>query len=258
MFPTPIEIFGPLHINFYGLMVAIGVLAALALFSITAPRRNINPALARDFCFWMILAGLVGSRFFYVVFHWPEFENDLAGVVAYWRGGLMFQGGVVGALAISPLILKRFGLRFWPTTDIVAPSLALGQAFGRLGCFSAGCCYGQVTSLENPLAVTFPSGSLAPVGWPLLPVQLFESFGLFVLALILVWAIRWPSMARAGRLTALYLCCAGLLRLGMEFLRGDYRGDPIIWNLPPTTVTAALAALVGFILLVKMRPQKSR
>lgn len=253
MFPDPINL-GPLAISFYGLMVAVGVLAGLALFSVTAHRRSLTAPLARDFCFWMILAGLIGSRLFYVVFHWPEFSGDLGGVFAYWRGGLMFQGGVLTALAVSPFFLKRYGLKFWPTVDVMAPSLALGQAFGRLGCFSAGCCYGRLTSPDNPVAVIFPHGSLAPSGWPLWPTQLFESFGLLALTLILLKAMASPSFSRPGRTGALYLFGAGLLRLVMEGLRGDYRGDPVIWNLPPTTLAAAAAVIVGLALLIRRRP----
>ena len=257
MFPHPIQL-GPLAISFYGLMVAVGVLAALALFSVTAPRRGLTAPVTRDFCFWMILAGLIGSRFFYVVFHWPEFAGDLWGVLAYWRGGLMFQGGVIAALAVSPIFIRRYGLDFWPTVDVMAPSLALGQCFGRLGCFAAGCCYGRLTTADNPVAVIFPYGSLAPAGWPLWPAQLLESFGLLILALVLVRATKLPAFSRPGRVGALYLLGAGLLRLGLEFLRGDYRGDPVIWNLPPTTLTAAAAAACGLWLLFWRRPRSDR
>ncbi len=247
---------GPLSVNFYGLMVAAGVLAALALFSLTAPKRRIEPASARDFCFWMILAGLLGSRFFYVLFHWPEFAGQPAAVFAYWRGGLMFQGGVVAALAVSPFFLKRYGLVFWSAADVMTPSLALGQAFGRLGCFSAGCCYGRPVEAGNPLGVVFPPGSLAPDGVPLWPTQLMESLGLVILAGLLVLAIRSASAAlrRPGRVAALYLLGAGLLRLGTEFLRGDYRGDPLFWNWPPTTLTALLAAGLGLVFVIRQRP----
>lgn len=266
MFPNPLMI-GPLALNFYGLMVALGVLAALALFRVTAPKRDITPAQARDFCFWMILAGLIGSRVFYVLFHWPEFADQPALVLAYWRGGLMFQGGVLVALAISPLFLRRYHLGFWSTADVMVPSLALGQCFGRLGCFAAGCCYGRVTGADNPLAVVFPPNSLAPAGLPLWPTQLMESFGLLLLALILTLALTkaggWSptqdskagAFSRPGRVAALYLFGAGLLRLGMEFLRGDYRGDPLLWGLPPTTLTAMLAAVSGLLLIIWLKPR---
>lgn len=288
MFPNPLMI-GPLALNFYGLMVALGVLAALVLFRLTAPTRGLTPGQARDFCFWMILAGLIGSRLFYVLFHWPEFAGQPASVLAYWRGGLMFQGGVLTALAVAPFFLRRYQLPFWPTADVMAPSLALGQCFGRLGCFGAGCCYGQVTGLDNPLGVIFPPNSLAiPSGGllPLWPTQLMESFGLLVLALLLTLALVRPGrqsarfarenlppppvqdavsrpgpsfpgfFSRPGRVAALYLFGSGLLRLVMElFFRGDYRGDPVLWGLPPTTLTAIMAAFSGLLLLIWFRPR---
>ncbi len=254
MFPEPLRL-GPLAFSFYGLMVAVGVLAALYLFRFTAPRRDLTPAVARDFCFWMVLSGLLGSRVFYVIFHWPEFAGQMGQIFAYWRGGLMFQGGVLLALAVSPIVLKRYHLTFWPTMDVMAPSLALGQAFGRVGCFGAGCCYGRLTESDNPLAVVFPLNSLAPAGWPLWPAQLMESAGLMVLAAILLIALPRPSFRRPGRLAGLYLLGAGLMRTGMEFLRGDYRGDPVIWNLPPTTLAAMLAVLLGVALLILRRPE---
>lgn len=249
MFPEPLHL-GPVSLSLYGLMAALGVLAALALFSYTAPRRGLAPGLARDFCFWVILAGLLGSRVFYVLFHWPEFAGDLPGIFAYWRGGLMFQGGLVAALLLSPLILRHYGLKFWPTADVMAPSLALGQAFGRLGCFAAGCCYGRPT--ENArLAVYFPPDSLAPSGLPLWPVQIFESAALFGLCLILLLAMKSRAGQPVGRVAALYLTGAGAIRLIMElFFRGDFRGEPLLANLPPTTLTALAALFLGLFLLL--------
>lgn len=255
MFPNHLTL-GPISLTFYGLLVALGMVAALALFTLTAPRRGITPGQARDFCFWMILAGLLGSRFFYVVFHWSEFSGQPASVLAYWRGGLMFQGGLVTALALSPFFLRYYRLPFWPTADVMAPSLALGQCFGRLGCFSAGCCYGRLTGADNPLAVIFPPGSLAPWGLPLWPTQLMEFFGLLALAILLTLAVRSDSVtfSRPGRVAALYLFGAGLLRLGMEFLRGDYRGEPVLWGLAPTALAAILALLAGLVLFIRRRP----
>ena len=257
MFPAPLA-FGPINITFYGLMVALGVAAALALLSLTAPKRGVNPQLARDFCFWMILAGLIGSRLAYVIFHWYEFSSPLE-ILAYWRGGLMFQGGVLGALILSPVFLKRYHLNFWPTADALAPSLALGQAFGRIGCLGAGCCFGRPLSPDNPLAITFPEFSLAPSGIPLWPVQAIEAGGLFIIALGLILAIRSPvrSLKSSGRVAALYLFCAGTLRLFMElFLRGDFRGEAIWPGLPPTTLTAIGTAALGLFVWRIRKPGK--
>lgn len=258
MFPAPFQI-GPVSISFYGIMVASGVLAALALYSLTAPWRSLKAAPMRDFCFWVVLAGLLGSRIFYVIFHWPEFSGNFWGVLAYWRGGLMFQGGLFLAALMAPLILKRYGLPLWPAIDISVPSLALGQSFGRLGCFGAGCCYGGPVSPDNPVGIIFPPGSLAPAFCPLWPTQLMESLGLLFLTFVLLGALKStrPFFRQPGRVAGLYLTGAGLLRGGMDFLRDDFRGDAIFGNLPPTTLMAFLAAILGFWLLMRKTGPRS-
>ena len=244
---------GPLALSFYGLAVALGVMAALLLLGLNAPRRGLPVAAGRDFCFWMVLAGLLGSRLAYVAFHWPEFERDWGGVLAYWRGGLMFQGGLAGALLASPFFLKKEGLPFWPAFDVLGPSLALGQALGRLGCLSAGCCYGHPLEPGAAWGLTFPPASQAPPGLPLWPTQAVEAFFLALLALGLTAALRAAWARRPGQVAALYLAGAGGLRLVMELFRGDFRGAPLFYGLPPTTLAAALTLVLGLALLARAR-----
>ncbi|MDR2935711.1 MAG: prolipoprotein diacylglyceryl transferase [Candidatus Adiutrix sp.] len=254
MWPGRFELVGPLALSFYGLAVALGVLAGLLLLSLTAPRRGLESIAVWNFSFWMVLAGLIGSRLAYVAFHWPEFEGQWVWALAYWRGGLMFQGGLAGALLVSPVFLKKEGLAFWPAFDVLAPSLALGQAFGRLGCLSAGCCYGRPLEPGQGFGLTFPPGSQAPADIPLWPTQAVESFFLAILALGLVAALRAPRFRRPGRVAALYLAGAGAIRLVMEFFRGDFRGEPLFSGLPPTTLAAALTLVLGLALLPGARP----
>jgi phosphatidylglycerol:prolipoprotein diacylglycerol transferase len=254
MFPGIYKL-GPLGLSFYGLAVALGVVAGLALVSLTAPRRGLPAARVRDFCFWMVLAGLAGSRLAYVAFHWPEFEGDWWGIPAYWRGGLMFQGGLVGALLISPFFLKKENLAFWPVADVLAPSLALGQALGRLGCLAAGCCYGEPVV---GWGLTFPPGSQAPAGLPLWPTQAVEAFFLALLALGMALALGAPRFRRPGLVAALYLAGAGAIRLTLEFFRGDFRGEALFFSLPPTSLAAALTLVLGLALLSRARPPWTR
>ena len=250
MFPDAFQI-GPLSVNFYGLMIALGAGSGLALYSLTAPWRNIPPSVLRDVCFWLILAGIVGARLFHVIFNWAEFSDNLGGIFAYWRGGLMFQGGLFLAVALSPMVLKYYGLPFWSSLDVSVPSLALGHALGRLGCLGIGCCYGELTTADNPLAIYFPLGAQAPSACPLWPTQLMEFFGLFIIALILLSALKSSSrfFQQPGKVAGLYLFLAGFLRLFVEYFRGDFRGEAILWGLPPTTVMAALVIILGIWIL---------
>jgi phosphatidylglycerol:prolipoprotein diacylglycerol transferase len=255
MFPDIFKL-GPLNLSLYGLAVASGVMAALALLRLTAPRRGFTASQVLDFCFWMVLAGLAGSRLAYAAFHWPEFEDDWWGILAYWRGGLMFQGGLFLAVAAAPFFLKREGLPFWPVADVLAPSLALGQALGRLGCLAAGCCYGHPLEPGAAWGLAFPPGSQAPAGPLLWPTQPVEAFFLALLALGLILALGSPWFRRPGRVAALYLVGAGALRLAMELFRGDFRGEPLFFNLPPTTLAAGLILAAGLALLPGARPPR--
>ena len=106
--------------------------------------------------------------------------------------------------------------------DLFSPAMALGQAFGRIGCFCAGCCYGAPSSCS--LAVTYPAGvgSAAPAGVPLLPTQLFESAFCFVLTAVLVWIFK--RQKRLGTTTSWYFILYGVWRFIIEFFRSDDRG----------------------------------
>ena len=239
-----------LVINFYGLFMAIGLILAILLLYKTSKLRPIDSNKLINFSLLMIIVGLCGTRIFYVIFHWPEFRGrSWLDMAAFWRGGLMFQGGPILAVLVALVTLRRFGLKVWPTADAIAPSLALGQGVGRIGCFFAGCCYGEATTLSNPLAVIFPVGSLAPHGAPLWPTQLMESAGLLLLFITLMMLLRKERYKRRpGLIAAFYLLGSGLLRFGVDFFRGDNRGE-LFFSVIPTTLTAIIIAFIGLILI---------
>ena len=106
---------------------------------------------------------------------WQHFLEHPLDMVKIWEGGLVFYGGVIFALPTVIWYAKKKGLPLWQTADIWAPSIAIGHAIGRLGCFCAGCCYGRPAE-GLPWAVTFTNpNSLAILGTPLHPTQLYES-----------------------------------------------------------------------------------
>ena len=245
------HIHGHIWINFYGLFVALGICSAILLFYHTAKFRQVNHNNLINFALIMIISGLLGTRLYYVVFHWTEFrDRSLLDMAAFWRGGLMFQGGPLLAILVSFFTLGRLGLKFWPTGDVIAPSLALGQGIGRVGCFFAGCCYGRATTIDNPLAVVFPLSALAPPGIPLWPTQLMESAGLLALFAFLLLSLGKPRFARRpGLVASFYLLGSGLLRFVVDRFRGDDRGE-LVLSLVPTTLTSLLIVLLGLIVLI--------
>ena len=118
------------------------------------------------------------------------------------------------------LYCKKKKLIFLDYFDLAAPSIAMAQGFGRIGCFLAGCCYGKETDL--PIGVVFPENSLAPAGVRLLPTQLMSSAGNFLIMAILLMA--YPKRKRKGDTGFLYMLLYGVGRFLIEFLRNDDRG----------------------------------
>jgi phosphatidylglycerol:prolipoprotein diacylglycerol transferase len=165
--------------------------------------------------------------------------------VKFWRGGLVFYGGLIFAFLTGLWYVRRHRLDFRQLADLIAPSIALGQAMGRLGCFAAGCCYGAPSTA--PWACTFTSkDSLAPLGVPLHPTQIYESaatFGIFIALLIMRKSKRF-----AGQLFWYYLLFYSVARFIIEFYRGDPRG----WAIPGVLSIAQAIGIPAVLLALFM------
>jgi phosphatidylglycerol:prolipoprotein diacylglycerol transferase len=247
MHPVLFE-FGPVRIFTYGFFLAVAFLSAVYLASREAGRLGLPVARFYDLCFYLILSAIVGSRLVYVLLEWPTFVAHPLKVFALWEGGLVFHGGVILALIIAFFYMRRHALPWRTTLDALALGSPVGQFFGRIGCFMAGCCYGSPSKV--PWAVTFTNPeSLCPVKEPLHPAQLYEAFlalGVFGVLYSLRARKRFP-----GQLALTYLCLAGLVRFFVEFFRNpfDYRG-PVLWGWMPMTQAIALAiAIISGVLL---------
>jgi len=136
------------------------------------------------------------------------------------REGFVFYGALIGGLGGVAVYALRKKLPFFSLTDYFIPGLVLGHAFGRVGCFFAGCCYG--TACDTPISIVFPAGGAAPAGVPLLPTQLMESAFLFLLCAFLVW--RLAKKKPFGTVSGWYMALYGVWRFAIEFFRNDERG----------------------------------
>lgn len=220
---------GPLTVHWYGVLIVCGFVAGLWLASRRCLRDGLSPDAVADIGVWILVGAIVGARVFHVVAYW---DSEFAAkpwweVFAIWHGGLVFYGGLIGASIATVLYTRQRNLPLWRFADALAPSIALGQFFGRIGCFLQGCCYGQPTSL--PGGVRFPEGT-TPYAGPVHPTQLYEaalSLGLFGL---LAWQYRRKRFA--GETFAWYLIGYAVLRFGVEFLRGDYERRYFGWATP--------------------------
>ena len=164
----------------YGFMMAVAFLSGLWLLRRRAPSFGIEAETASDLGVWFLLSGLLGAKLLLVIVEWPSYVRSWSDFASLARAGGVFYGGLIGAVLATAFLLRRRRISFWTFADAAAPSVALGQAFGRVGCFLAGCCWGRECPL--PWAVTFTSPVAhenvgVPLGIPLHPTQLYEVLG---------------------------------------------------------------------------------
>lgn len=264
------EIRLPLHT--YGLLIATGFLVGIGLAQREARRRGQDPERIADLSFWILVAALVGSRVYFILVNWKDYFEAatflaqtpfgrIPRVLAIWEGGLVFYGGFIGAALAAWLYLRRHRMPFLAHADTLIPSVAIGHFFGRLGCFGAGCCWGDVAHLHLPWLAQFPPESLAfqtfanrpnPAAFlapdrlhtlPLHPTQLYESFGELGIFLLLVLWVR-PRKAFHGQVLATWLMVYAVLRSVVESLRGDLERG-LVLGLGVGTWTSIVIFAVG-------------
>ncbi len=212
--------FGSFSLHTYGLFVATGFLLGIAVALKEAKRKGETPENILDLSFYIILSGMIGSRLFYVIEHFDEYLQNPLEIIKFWKGGLVFYGGLILASIVGIWYLKKHKLNILKILDIIAPSVAIGHAIGRVGCFFAGCCYGRETDL--PWAVTFNDPqSLAPLGVPLHPTQLYSSLNAFFIFFVLILMRRFQKFE--GQIMTVYLILYSVARFIVEYFRGDPR-----------------------------------
>lgn len=237
--------------------MALGFLLAWKLAERISGRRDLG-----DLMIYLLCAGVVGSRIAYVIEHWSsEFAASPFSVVRIDRGGLVFYGGLILAVLVFFAWCRFKKERPLALADIVCVVLPLGHAFGRVGCFFYGCCWGRVSS--SPLAVSFPRLSpawhaqlaeglidaSAATSLPVLPTQLFEAAALLALSGVLMYVYSRFRRHTAG----LYLLCYAAIRFGMEYLRGDPRADILGLSIGQAISLGAAAAGAAFIVSGRTR-----
>lgn len=218
--PVALAIAG-FDIRWYGLTAVMAVTLAIVLTRRAAAHAGIPLPLVDDGAIWVGAAALVGGRALYLIQNeLPELAAHPLHALAIWHGGLSFYGGLVAGLLALWVFARRRGLRFGLAADVVAPAAAAGQAVGHIGCLIGGDSYGVPTM--GPFAVVYTNpGAMAPLNVPLHPTQLYEAFGLALLAVVL-WRFR-DRLGRvgSGALAAVYLLGNAALRFSLFFLRDD-------------------------------------
>jgi phosphatidylglycerol:prolipoprotein diacylglycerol transferase len=218
MHPILINVFG-ITIHTYGAMIALGFLAAVSLLRSLSKRSALPVEKMADYAFWALLVGFIGARVLFVITRWESFMSDPIAIFKVWEGGLVFYGGPLTAIPFSAWYFRKHRLPFWKSADASIPALALAHAFGRIGCFAAGCCYGRPTDSAVGVKFDSPLVDQALRGIALHPTQLYEASALFVLTAGLVWIHR--NRKFEGQVFLTYLFAYPLIRSLIEIYRGD-------------------------------------
>lgn len=227
----------------YGVMTVLGGLVCLLVFHRAEKRHRFPEADAELALIYAVIGALVGAKLLWLLTVMPEFLADLPCLFrdpglflgAYLSGGFVFYGGLLGAVFAAWLYCRLLRLPFYGLAELLMPLVPLFHAFGRAGCFLAGCCYGRPA---QRFGVVFTHSDIAPNGVPLLPVQLWEAAAELALFLLLSWMDRRGFGGKAMLCT--WGAAYGTLRFVLEF----FRGDEVRGFLGPLSVSQVLSLLV--------------
>ena len=227
MYPELFRI-GNFPINTYGLLLAAGMMLALFVAAKLAARDGLPRERIYDLGLWTLIGALVGSK---VLMYLTE-DNVNVFSLDFLRSGGVYYGGFIGGFLTVAVLVRFYKLDFWKIADAFAPALALGQFFGRQGCFAAGCCWGKETLL--PWGVHFTEAAHEFTGVPIYtedgitpnhlhPTQLYESFAMLIVFGVLTYLHRKKRFN--GQVLIGYMILYPIVRFTVEFFRDDPRGD---------------------------------
>jgi phosphatidylglycerol:prolipoprotein diacylglycerol transferase len=260
MYPEIFRI-GSFPINTYGVFLALAFLCAILITVKLAARDGLPREKIYDLCLWMLLCSLIGSKIL-ILFTEPEYRDHPLQLISldFLRSGGVFYGGLIGAILSGYFLMRRYQLPWWKTADACAPGIAIGNFFGRQGCFAAGCCWGKPTTL--PWGVKFTELGHEITGVPLdvrlHPTQLYESFAMLLVFFFLLWLHKHRRFN--GQVILFYALLYSVIRFGIEFFRDDPRGD--LFGLTTLTglSTSQLISLIvgaGALVLLVLRWRKA-
>jgi phosphatidylglycerol:prolipoprotein diacylglycerol transferase len=294
---------GQLPVHVYGVMMVSSFLTAIWLGTREATHEQLPPVpyldpngkqyvdkagnkvflqaadLVNDLSFYIIVSGLGGARILYIITRWEqEYSADPLRMFKVWEGGLVWYGGLLGATLTSFWFVRKNKVAFLPYADLLVPGVSLAHAIGRLGCFAAGCCFGNVAIKGFPLAAVFPADSPAAMehlehgliqsathgSLPVYPTQIMEALGEVIIFFIL---LRVRSSKRFhGQVLLTYFSMYAILRTIIEMFRGDsIRGFVFRWPnaehpmlLSTSQTVSVLVAIVCISVTVAIGRSRSR
>ena len=234
------EIFG-IQIKSYGLMIAIGIIVAAALFINKGKKKGFDEDPLLNLIIFAIIGGMFGGKGLFIITEIKDIIKEPS-ILLNFGYGFVIYGAIGGGALAMYLYCKRKNWSIIEMLDMTVPGLAIAQGFGRIGCFLAGCCYGAETTL--PIGVKFPTGSLAPAGIDLHPTQIYSSIFDFLLGFFLLYYSKKEK--QTGKVMGMYLMIYSIGRFLVEFLRNDPRGS--VGALSTSQFIAIFTLVLGIII----------
>src|SRR4051795_13357249 len=217
MYPKLFEL-GAITVYTYGVLLAAAYLLGLKLAMTRAKARGLDDARVLDLGIYIIISALIGAKLLLLFTDFRTFTSNPRELLTLARSGGVFYGGLILAVVVARVYIRRIGLPLWTTCDVFAPGIALGHVVGRFGCFFAGCCYGKPTTLPWGITFTDPFAAAnvgTPLGVPLHPTQIYEAAAEALILAILLWAER-KGKPFAGRTFWLYMLLYAISRFAIE------------------------------------------
>lgn len=268
-------------LNTYGLLLAVSFIVGLYIMARLAERDGLDRNRVYDLGLWVLAASLLGSKLLMVLTEWDYYRSNPGQIFTldFFRSGGVFYGGFLAAVIASIIVIRKYHLPWWRTADVFAPGVVIGQAIGRLGCFSAGCCWGEPTT--SSIGVHFTERGHEITGVPTIvnhladptqreawaqqlgspfaaislhPTQLYEAAATTLIFFFLLWLRR--KRIFDGQIILTYAILYAIARFTIEFWRDDPRG--VILGVSTSQFIAILlfaASVVTFI--YRMRRQRT-
>ena len=243
--PEGFPLIGGLQIMWYGIMLTLGIVAAFMVVYKKAPSRSIDQEKVLDYALWIVPAGVIGARLYYVIFEWENYKDDIKSIFNIREGGLAIHGALILGITVGIICLIKWKQKILDWVDFTFMGVVLGQAIGRWGNYFNSEAHGTPTDL--PWAI-YCDGEFVH------PTFLYESIWCFLLFFFLLWFDRKKAKYR-GQITCLYWIIYSIERFFVEGLRTD---SLYIGNLRQAQVFSAAAIVAGVAGLLIIKKYKDK
>lgn len=244
----------------YGLCFISGIAVAACVALLLIKKKKIEAFDLVCSAIYAVIGGLLGSKIMFVAVSWEEIRAYNLSFLEIIRGGFVFYGGLIGGVLGLLIYVKQFKLPMGDFFDVYATVLPLGHAFGRIGCFFGGCCYGMEMKHDGFFCVVYknPYNALTPRGVPLLAIQLIEA-GCLLICFAGMLTLFYRSKRLRGNLAEIYACAYAVLRFALEFFRGDKeRGDFLFLSTSQWTSIVLILSVFLIRCIVYIKDKKKR